>query len=74
MAKKDIPWKTAKDKPKRRGKDTKEMVCICGNKLLRVLTEPIRHKERTRKSPDLRVAAECPVCNNLARIVRGAPN
>lgn len=48
MANKDIPWKEAKDKKLRRGKKTEEMVCACGNMLLRVLKEPIRRKERTR--------------------------
>ena len=64
----------AKDKPGRRGKDTEEMRCGCGNRLFRVLVEPIRRKEKTRKSPDLRVGVECPLCGAEARIMRGAPN
>jgi hypothetical protein len=74
MANKDIPWKLATDKKVRRNLHTEEMVCTCGNKLLRVLKEPILRKERTLTSPDLRVAVECPLCGSVARIKRGGPN
>jgi len=74
MSKADIPWVVAKDKKRRRNRDTEEMRCKCGNRLLRILKEPIRRKERTLKAPDLRIAAECPLCGNDARIVRGSSN
>lgn len=64
----------AKDKPNRRGVSTDEMRCACGNRLFRVLIEPIRRKERTKQSPDLRVTAECPLCGEDKRLKLGAPD
>lgn len=64
----------AKDKPSRRGQNTDEFRCACGNRLFRVLVEPIRRKEKTVKSPDFRVTAECPLCGADKRIKLGAPD
>ena len=52
----------------------KEYRCKCANRLFRVLVEPIRRKERTRESADLRVGIECPLCGAEARIKLGGPN
>ena len=54
-----MKWIVATDKPQRRERDTQELECACGNKSFRVLKEPIRRKEKPRKSPDLRMTAEC---------------
>jgi hypothetical protein len=72
--KSDIKRVIAKDKAVRRGKQTEEYRCKCANRLFRVLVEPIRRKERTRESPDLRVGIECPLCGAEARIKLGGPN
>ena len=71
--KEKMKWITAADKPQRRGKDTQELECTCGKNSFRVLKEPIRRKEKTRKSPDLRMTAECTNCQKQKRIGLGGP-
>lgn len=74
MSAKHIKRTLAKDKPARKGKEVEEFRCRCGNRLFRVFVEPIRRKEKTKESPDLRVGMECPLCGAERRIVRGGPN
>jgi hypothetical protein len=71
MAKKYMSWVEAKDKGKRRGKKILEFKCVCGNRLLRVLKEPVLRKERKMTSHEVRIAAWCPLCGNDTRIVLG---